>query len=265
MASDVRTVKAYYDEKGSTYDDYSKQLFFKVYDAVTWRITGPFVPKDSAKVVFDAAGGTGKWSIPIAQCGPRVVLGDISEGMLQTAKAKITQAGLQDRIETRICDLRSLEFEDESFDLVFCDHALCFIKEQETVINELVRILKKNHPLILSAQNRYVLSLTVASDDIDYSFRILSGESQFIMRKQLKVYALSPLEFRRMLEDSGVRIEKISGKVFTMPLNLPDKTWYSEEYSDKLLKQILKIEFHLTERTDTLPLAAHMQAIALKR
>ena len=59
-SSSDRVVKDYYDEKAQTYDDYSKQLYFKVYDAVTWKITEPYVPRDSEARVLDAAGGTGK-------------------------------------------------------------------------------------------------------------------------------------------------------------------------------------------------------------
>ena len=53
-SSTVETVKKYYDKEGPTYDDYSRQLWSKVYDAVTWKITEPYVPKNSRAVVFDA-------------------------------------------------------------------------------------------------------------------------------------------------------------------------------------------------------------------
>jgi ubiquinone/menaquinone biosynthesis C-methylase UbiE len=82
-------VKKYYDEKAPTYDDYSNQLYFRVYDAVTWKITEPYIPKNHGALVLDAAGGTGKWSIPIAKCGPKVILTDISDGMLNIARSKI--------------------------------------------------------------------------------------------------------------------------------------------------------------------------------
>lgn len=257
-------VKEYYDEKSSTYDDYSKQLWFRAYDAVTWKITEPYVPKDSRALIFDAAGGTGKWSIQIAKCGPKVVLGDISEGMLEVAKDKIAQAGLQDRIETKRCDLHKLDFDDETFDMVFCEHALCFIHEQETVIKELVRVLKKNHPLIISAQNRYVLSLMLVSQDVNYASKVLSKETQFIMRNRLKVYALSPSEFQQLLENTGIKIERMFGKIFTMPLGLSYEKWTSENYTEDFLKQILSLEFALINNHDAVPLGGHIQAIGYK-
>lgn len=146
MSFQGQEVKKYYDNKSSTYDDYSKQLWSKVYDAITWNLIKPYIPSNPEAVVFDAAGGTGKWSIPIAKCGPKVILGDASEGMLNVAKDKINKEGLQQRVEVKECDIRKLDFADQTFNLVFCDHALCFIKEQEQVISELVRVLRRGCP-----------------------------------------------------------------------------------------------------------------------
>jgi len=264
MASHDFEVKNYYDKKSSTYDDYSRQLWSKVYDSVTWKITEPYVPKDSKALALDAAGGTGKWSVPIAKCGPRVILGDISSGMLKTAKEKIAQEGLEERIEVKECDLRKLDFKDETFDLVFCEHALGFIEEQETVIKELLRVLKKGHPLLLTAQNRYVLSLYTASEDIAYASRILSKETQFIMGNSLKVYPLSPDEFRQLLQSNGVKIERIVGKLFTMPLAISAEKMVSEDFTNEFYEQIMNIELELSNRSDTLALAGHLQAIVWK-
>lgn len=258
-------VKKYYDEKASTYDDYSNQLYFRVYDTVTWKLTEPYIPKDSKALVLDAAGGTGKWSIPIAKLGPKVVLTDISDGMLNVARSKIAKEDLQDRIEVKKGDIRKLDFEDETFDLVFCDHALCFVKEQEKAVRELIRVLKKNYPLIISSQNRYVLSLLLVPENIDLAYAVLLNETQFIMRKALKIYTLSPDEFRQMLDKNGIRIEKIVGKVYTMPLALSIKKWSSERYSEELVKKMLKIESDLINKPDTVPLGAHIQAIGYKK
>lgn len=264
-SSHESAVKKYYDGKGPTYDDYSKQLWSRVYDALTWGITEPYVPKSSRALVFDAAGGTGKWTIPIAKCGPRVVLGDISRGMLKVAEEKIVQQGLQDRVQVKQCDLRKLDFEDETFDMVFCEHALCFIKEQETVVKELVRVLKKDHRLILTGPNRYVLALSTVSEDVGYAFGVLSMETPYIMRQSLEVYALSPQEFKQMLENNGIRVEKIVGKLFTMPLGLSWEKVISEKFTEELFRKIMRIELELINRPEAICLGSHFQGIGHKR
>jgi len=266
MFSHEHEVKEYYDKKSSTYDDYSKQLWSKVYDAITWSITEPYVPRKPNAVVFDAAGGTGKWTIPMAKCGPKVVLGDISQGMLETAREKIDKEGLQQRVEIRECDIRKLDFEDQTFDLVFCEHAICFIKEQETAIRELVRVLKKGCPLLVCGQNRYVLSLSILQEkDANYAVRVLSKEIQFVMGNSLKVYALFPDEFKQLLETNGVEVEKIVGKLFTMPLAISSKEMRSEKYSNEFYKQLLNIELELSNRLDAVALGGHFQAIGYRR
>jgi ubiquinone/menaquinone biosynthesis C-methylase UbiE len=257
-------VKKYYDDKSLTYDEYSRQLWSKVYDAVTWKITEPYVPRSSKAIVFDAAGGTGKWTIPIAKCGPRVVLGDISEGMLKTAKEKISKEGLQGRVEVKECDLRKLDFEDETFDLVLCEHALGFIKEQERVIKELVRVLKRGCPIIVTGQNRYVMSISLVSEDVDYAYSVLSKEKPFLMRNSLNVYTLSPAEFRVMLESNGVRIEKIVGKLFTVPLGLSGQNHIAENYTQEFLDKVIEIEFELSGKPDSLCLGSHLQAVGFR-
>jgi len=258
-------VKKYYDDKSSTYDDYSRQFWSKVYDAVTWKITEPYIPRNSEALVFDAAGGTGKWAIPIAKAGPRVVLGDISAGMLKTAEGKIAAEGLQKQIKVKQCDLRELDFEDGAFDLVFCEHALCFIKEQELVVKELVRVLKRDHPLILTSQNRYVMSVSLLSEDVDHAYRVLSREKPFLMRNSLDVYTLSPEEFTQMLEANGIKIERIIGKLFTMPLGLSEQKMVTENYTEEFFKRIMLIELELASRPDSVSLGSHLQAIGHKQ
>ncbi len=257
-------VKKYYDGKSPTYDDYSRQLWSQVYDAITWKIIEPYVPRSPQAVVFDAAGGTGKWTIPIAKCGSRVVLGDISEGMLKVAKEKISKEGLQGRVEVKECDLRELDFEDEIFDLVFCEHALGFIKEQERVIKELVRVLKRGCPIIVTGQNRYVMSISLVSEDVDYAYDVLSKEKPFFMRNSLNVYTLSPEEFRVMLESNNVRIEKMVGKLFTIPLGLSGQNHITEDYTQEFLDKIIEIELELSGKPDSVGLGSHLQAIGFK-
>jgi len=259
------TAKKYYDAKSPTYDDYSRQLWSKVYDTVTWKIAEPYVPKNRGAIVFDAAGGTGKWAIPIARCGPRVVLGDISEGMLKVAEEKARKEGLHERVEVKECDLRELDLDDETFDMVFCEHALCFIKEQNKAIKELIRVLKRGCPIVITGQNRYVLSLSLVSEDVDYAYSVLSGVRPFLMRGSLDVYALSPEELRLMLESHGVRVEKIVGKLFTVPLGLSGKEMTAEDYGQEFFDRIMQIELDLANRPDSVSLGSHLQAVGFKR
>jgi arsenate reductase-like glutaredoxin family protein len=85
------------------------------------------------------------------------------------------------------------------------------------------------------------------------------------MRNVLEVYTLSPKEFKHMLESSGLEVEKMVGKVCTMPLALSFQKLSSENYSEELVTKILKVEFLLTSKSDTVPLGAHIEAIGYKQ
>ncbi len=184
--------------------------------------------------------------------------------MLNVAEEKVRREGLQGRIEVKECDLEELDFDDETFDLVLCEHALCFIEEQDKVVRELVRVLKKGCPIIVGSQNRYVMSLSLVSDDVGYAYDVLTKEKPFFMRDSLDVYTLSPEEFRVMLENNRVRVEKIIGKLFTVPLGLPGPKGVTEDFTHGFLDKILKIELELSRRPDSVCLGSHLQAIGFK-
>lgn len=259
-------VKEYYDDKASSYDLEQRLLYFKVYDLITWKYTKPYIPKDPSAIVLDAAGGTGKWSIPIAREGPRVILVDLSGGMLGIARQKIDDERLSGRIELCHGNITSLDFEDETFDMVFCDHALCFIKDQEIAVKEMVRVLKKGSPIIVSAQNRYPLSLSIFSQDVDTATRILFGQEHFMMRGRIPVHTLFPDDFYTLLESSGLRIEKMIGKgIVLTPVVLPMERLWTDDYDQTLLSKLMDTESRLCERKDSLALAGHIQAIGYKR
>jgi hypothetical protein len=40
----MEDVKAYYDKKSGSYDEVFGTLYFKVYDAITWKYLEPYVP-----------------------------------------------------------------------------------------------------------------------------------------------------------------------------------------------------------------------------
>ena len=113
------SVGSYYDKKSETYENIRQSLVFRVYDAITWKYLEPYVPTGVDSFVLDAGGGNGRWAIPMAKKGCRVVLVDISEGMLNFAKSNVAAEGLQDRIEIRKGDVRKLDYRDETFDLFF--------------------------------------------------------------------------------------------------------------------------------------------------
>ena len=110
-----KRVVAYYQRTAADYDkQYQVPFFEEIYDKITWRYIDSYLP--SAGVVLDAGGGTGKWSIPIAKKGLKVVLFDISQDMLNVASVKMKENGLEGSVSFRQGDICSLPFADNTFD-----------------------------------------------------------------------------------------------------------------------------------------------------
>ena len=69
----------------------------------------------------------------------RLVLTDVSEGMLATAQKNL---GKKNRIEYQPADIQNLPFEDNSFDMVIANSVLYHVPDLEKGIREIRRVLK---------------------------------------------------------------------------------------------------------------------------
>lgn len=264
-------VRSYYNKEARSYDEVFETLYFKVYDVITWKYIEPYVPTDPNALVLDAGGGTGRWAIRMAKKGCKVILTDISKGMLKVAAKRVEKEGVQHKIIIKMADITKTGFADETFDMILCEHVLFVFKEPDIVINELKRILKKQSRLIVSAQNRYVQSLSSLSDkptpsNVNNAFKILLCEKYNSMTEdgKVKIYTWTPEEFRTILERNGFYVEKIVGKVVTMPLRIEKEIYFKKGYPKDLFNNILQFELALCEKPDALALAGHLQAIAYK-
>jgi ubiquinone/menaquinone biosynthesis C-methylase UbiE len=268
----MEETEAYYDEISKNYDDSFSMLYFRVFDAITWKYLEPYLPTDPSALVLDAGGGTGRWTVRIAKKASNVVVMDISEGMLKIAAQRIKQEGVEAKVVVKKGDLSETGYSNEIFDLIFCEHALFLFKEPDVLLKEFARILKHKGTLIISAHNRYVASLarlsnTPKSKDLKNALTLLSGSTHQFMAPNNKVRFLTwtPNEFRNMLERHGFQIDKIIGKGMTMPLRISSELFTRKKYSETLFTNILQLELALCDRPDALALAGHMQAIAHKR
>ncbi|NIA16029.1 MAG: methyltransferase domain-containing protein, partial [Nitrospiraceae bacterium] len=98
--------------------------------------------------VLDAATGTGRWAVRLAQMGKRVVGIDSSPQMLAQARAKASE--LQLDIEFRPASVLAVPQADETFDLVICALALAHVKDLADAVLELVRVLRCGGHLIIT-------------------------------------------------------------------------------------------------------------------
>lgn len=74
----ARGIRESWDERAATYDAYYETFRGAVEHYVDWTLLKAHLPPDSSARILDAAGGTGRMTIPLAKMGYHVTLCDIS-------------------------------------------------------------------------------------------------------------------------------------------------------------------------------------------
>lgn len=124
---------------------------------VLWDLIRQHLPRDGSVPILDLGGGTGIWSIPLAQAGYDVVLADISPGFLARAKEKLDAldlAGKVTLVEMDICDLG--RFADGYFHLVLAlGDPLSYCADAEDALRRIRRVTAPDGILIGDVENRY--------------------------------------------------------------------------------------------------------------
>jgi ubiquinone/menaquinone biosynthesis C-methylase UbiE len=110
-------------------------------------------PKDN-DYVLDIAAGTGEPGLTIATMltGGKVMITDLAEGMLEVARENAAQRGIKN-IETQVCDVSELPFEDNTFDAISCRMGFMFFPDMLLAAKEMVRVLKPGGRISASVWN----------------------------------------------------------------------------------------------------------------
>jgi demethylmenaquinone methyltransferase/2-methoxy-6-polyprenyl-1,4-benzoquinol methylase len=132
--------------------------------------------------LLDAGGGTGRASCALRPLVGKLVISDPSGPMLQQAAARGALEAIQGSSER-------LPFEDESFDRIMVVDALHHFHNQQTAINELLRVLKPGGRLLIEEPDihRWQVKLVALAE------KILLMRSHF----------LSPQEIQTLLAAHG--------------------------------------------------------------
>jgi len=211
--------EAYHDHEASAYDaKYDENPFFiRVYEPVTWDNIRRFLPPLPAQVL-DAGGGTGRWTVVLAQMGYKVTLTDISQGMLDVARAKIEAAGLAGQVTILRQDIRDMSALDaESFDLVLSEgDPVSYCEDHTAAIRELARVARVGAHVIVSADSRAVVLFSLNDLDFDTTETGLrTGQMKWRGEEDAIIYpvhAFTVSELSGLFEANGLRVVRALGK-----------------------------------------------------
>ena len=104
----------------------------------------------SGRTVLDFGCGIGGIDrLLVTEYGALRVLGlDVVDSLIQRAQSDAEKYQLSKQLEFKQIESEDLDFEDESFDVVFSKDALIHLPEKQMIINEFFRILRRNGVLV---------------------------------------------------------------------------------------------------------------------
>ena len=105
--------------------------------------------------------GSGEVAIELAIEFPKVTVtgSDLSEPMLEMARASAENAGLSERVLFKKGDIQSMPFEDKSFDAIVSLNTFHVVKDPILMVNEIERVLAPDGCLMVTDIRRSWLCL----------------------------------------------------------------------------------------------------------
>ncbi len=159
------------------YDSFGEREWLRLENpedgAVEYAVTCHFLEKYlfQKSRILDIGGGPGRYTIWLAQRKHRVVLADLSPKLLEIARAKIAEAGVNELVEeitaANVCNLS--QWEENDFDTVLClgpYYHLPNADEREMATREIARVLRQGGLLFAAMMPRMAfLRRTLAIPD----------------------------------------------------------------------------------------------------
>ena len=142
VSARTRHARKLFAPLGPTYDRYARLLSFG--QDPRWRsFLASRIPADATRVL-DVASGTAAVAIELARRTPaREVIGvDQSREMLDAGRARVSEAGLSERIDLREGRAESLPFGDAEFDALTFTYLLRYVDDPAATMRELARVVR---------------------------------------------------------------------------------------------------------------------------
>lgn len=131
-----------FDNISKEYDGLNRVISFGI--DIKWRNkVVDIVAKTKPVTILDIATGTGDLAISLVKTDAKKIVGlDISDGMLEVGRKKISTKNLDDKITMVIGDSEDLPFEDNSFDAITVAFGVRNFETLEKGLAEIYRVLK---------------------------------------------------------------------------------------------------------------------------
>lgn len=252
-SKDIESVRRMWDEHADTYDDWYETFEGAVEHYVDWQLLKRYLPEDRNAKILDAAGGTGRMTLPLAKMGYSVTLCDISPRMLDAAKQKLLKEVLSDRVKISECNVRNLPFPDESFDFVICWDGMI------EAAKEFVRVTKKGGKISIFLMNKWGAAIAKFYRDTDSTITFIKSTPSYFNDEEGRHRAVSVEEARKLFEADGIRVIDIYAVCGWMDvLSIPRKVLESRNWDEKFFRQVTEMVLRLSKEPSVKGMSKHL-------
>jgi ubiquinone/menaquinone biosynthesis C-methylase UbiE len=252
-SKDTERMKKRWDERAKRYDKYYQTFEGAVEHYVDWELIKRHLPQNKDAKILDAAGGTGRITLPLAEMGYSVTLCDISPGMLNVAREKLLKEGILDKVEILECDVCKLRFADESFDFVLCWNGMI------EAAKELIRVTKKGGKISIFLVNKWGAAISRFCEDPDSALALLRSETDYTYDEEEKYTAVSVEEARKLFENEGIKVLEIYAVCGMWDrLGIPEEVLKSFNWDGKFFRQVTEMLLRLSQEPSVKGWSRHL-------
>lgn len=204
-----------------------------------YRLANPLVELaqlQSGQKILDVATGTGIVAIAAAKIvgnEGKVIGVDISTGMLSQAQQKIAAASLQN-IELIEADADYLNFNDNSFDVIFCSSAIPWFSDIPGVLRSWYRFVKKGGLVAFSCFAETAFTTSVV-------YRAVAQRNGIPMSNVNEILG-TPEKCRQLLQEAGFVDIEIKQEQFGDYISLSDvQSWWDINLNNAMGNPLLQV------------------------
>jgi len=257
-------VMSFYKKTAPIYDkEYEAPHFKEVYDKMTWHYIEPYLPKRG--IVLDAGGGTGKWSVPIAKKGLKVIIYDLSKEMLKEAAQKANREKLENLVSLVQGDICHVPFLNSSFEFALAEgDPISYCSNPENAVDELSRVLKQNYTIAAGVDSLFnILRRMLNSEQVNLDEVLTVFKEKRIYAKDwgFHCWAFTPKDLHNLFTKHGLEIIKIVGKPI-MFQRRPETDFIFQD--EGTTKKLLEIELKFCETPEIVGYGGHLHVVARK-
>ncbi|MCX8957396.1 tRNA uridine 5-oxyacetic acid(34) methyltransferase CmoM [Erwinia psidii] len=231
----------------------------RIRQAIVWQELDEILPTlpDRPLQILDAGGGEGQTSCQLAARGHQVLLCDLSEEMLQRARAFALEKGVGDNMQFKQISAQQVGQDlDKPADLVLFHAVLEWVAEPQAVLAALYDVLHPGGVLSLMFYNVNGLMMQTL---VLGNFGYMQADLRKRKRKTLSPdYPREPEQVYRWLEEAGFSVENKTGiRVFHDYMR--DKHKQTERF-----EEILALEKRFCRQEPFLSLGRYIHVTARK-